>query len=56
MLDIIVVFMSLFTLMVTLIYGTLNKRVFDKRFGYILVSIYGVFMLMAIGVQASEFF
>lgn len=55
LLDIIVIFMQLLTLTVTLVYGTLNKKVFDRTFGYILLAIYAVFSMSAVAVQISQF-
>lgn len=50
MLDIIVIMFSLFSLVFSLVYGILNNKVFDKRLGYILVTVYSLFFFSAVVV------
>lgn len=54
MLDIIVIMFSLFTLVFSLVYGILNNKVFDKRLGYILVTVYSLFFFSAVVVQIVQ--
>ena len=45
LLDLMVILIALITLLVIALYGISNKYVFDKKLGYILLSIYGTFLI-----------
>jgi len=47
LLNILVLFVGLGTLIITFIYGVINKMKFDKRFGKILMTIYISFVTVA---------
>lgn len=51
--NIMVIVISLINLIVTLLYGVINGKIFDKKLGYILITIYVVFVSLATFIQIS---
>ena len=56
LLDLLVIFIALITLLVMFIYGLSNKYVFDKKFAYILLSIYAIFLVSSTFIAVFQAF
>jgi len=54
MLDIVVVMTALVTLVVTFVYGIVNKMQFDKTLAYIFAFIYAVFIIACTVIACKD--